>query len=77
MQFRIPIGGYIMEENNVFELTSLRTSESMDNYALTIEAEIWGGLSAYVNQGVHPDRLAAILTRAAHELLFIDTYEEE
>jgi hypothetical protein len=50
----------------------------MDDYALTIEAEIWGGLSAYVDKGVHPDRLAAILTRAAHELLFIDTlYEEE
>jgi hypothetical protein len=67
-----------MEENNVFELTSLRSIGAMDDYALTVEAEIWEGLSAYVGKGVHPDRLAAILTRAAHELLFIDTlYEEE
>jgi hypothetical protein len=67
-----------MEENNVFELTSLRSIGAMDDYALTVEAEIWGGLSAYVDKGVHPDRLAAILTRAAHELLFIDTlYEGE
>jgi hypothetical protein len=67
-----------MNENNVVALNPLRTTEAMDDYVLTVEAEIWGGLSAYVDKGVHPDRLAAILTRAAHELLFIDTlYEEE
>jgi hypothetical protein len=67
-----------MNENNVVALNPLRTTEAMDDYVLTVEAEIWGGLSAYVDKGVHPDRLAAILTRAANELLFIDTlYEEE
>jgi hypothetical protein len=66
-----------MNENNVVELAPLRTTEAMDDYALTIEAEIWGGIAMYVNQGVHPDRLAAILTRAAHELLFLVDTEEE
>jgi hypothetical protein len=68
-------GECIMNENNVVELNPLRTTEAMDAYALTVEAEIWGGIAAYVNEGVHPDRLSAILTRVANELLFLDGSE--
>lgn len=54
----------------------IRTIEAMEDHMLDVEAEIWGGLCEYVNSGVNPDWLAAILTRAAHELLFLECEEE-
>lgn len=66
-----------MDDDNVVVMNPLRTVEAMDEYMLQVEAEIWGGLAEYVASGVHPDRLAAVLTRASQELLFLDSIEEE